>query len=80
MMINQIETGTVELAAEQSFRDRHANGIGQALPKRPGGGFHTRRHAVLGMSRCFGMQLPECLYLVHREIVTGQMQHCVKQH
>ena len=55
VVIDHIQTVTVELAGQQFFRQRHTYGIGKALPKRAGGGLHTRRYLQLGMARSFAM-------------------------
>ncbi len=72
--------GLVEFVGENFFRHRHADGIGNALAERTGGGFHAGRVAILGVTRRLGMQLTELLEVVHRQVVAGQVQQCVNQH
>ena len=73
-------TGTVELAGQQFFGQRHADRIGQPLPQRAGGGFHARGHAHFGVAGGFGMQLAEVLDVVDGEVVAAQVQQRVQQH
>ena len=60
--------------------DRNSNRIAHALAQRAGGAFHAGRFEKLGMSRRFGMQLPETFDLRHRQIVAAQIQPGVKEH
>ena len=75
-----VVAGAVEFGRQQSFRERHADRIGQALAERAGGGFHARRHADLGMARRLRVQLAKAPQLLHRQLVAGQMQQRVQQH
>src|SRR5690606_8973168 len=51
VMVDDSVAVTVELRGENFFRQRHADGIGEALTERTGGGLDTRRVAVLGVAR-----------------------------
>ncbi len=73
-VIDDRMTGPVELGGEQALGERHADGVGQALPQRAGGGFDARRDADLGMSGRLRVQLPEALDFVERQVVAGQME------
>src|SRR3546814_12167897 len=52
---------------------------GEALPERPGGDFHARGVAALGMSRRLAAPLPELLDVVERQVVAGDVQQAVQQ-
>ncbi len=70
----------VELGSHQAFSERHADGVRDPLPGRPGGGLDPRRQAALRMARRPGMQLPEAPQLVHRQRVAREVQQAVEQH
>ena len=61
-------------------RYRHANGVAHALTERSSGAFHSGRVAKFGVSRRFGMRLPEPFHFGHRQIVPADVQPCVKKH
>ena len=52
---------TIELRRQDFFGERHANTVGDALPKGACCGFHTWGITVFRMARCSGMQLTEIL-------------------
>src|SRR3546814_12884500 len=56
----------------------HAHGVGEALTERPGGDFHARGVAALGMSRRLAAPLPEMLDVVVRQVVAGEVQPAVQ--
>ena len=58
----------------------HANRVAHALTKRSGGAFHSGRLAKFGVSRRFGVQLPEAFDFRHRQIVAAHVQPGVKEH
>ena len=80
VVVDDVVAVTVELTGHHLFGNRHADGIGDALPQRASGGLHTWRIAILGMTRGFGMQLTEVLQIVDGQVVTGQVQQRVDQH
>ncbi len=61
-------------------RQRHAHGIREALPQRPGGRFDAWAVAELGMPRGHAVPLAEPPQFVQRQVVPGQVQHRVLQH
>ena len=70
--------GTVEFRRQQLLAQRHADRIGQALPERTGGGFHSRGDADLGMTRGFAVQLSKSLELLDRQRIASQMQQRIE--
>ena len=58
----------------------HANRVADALTERTGGAFHAGCLDKFGMSRRFGMQLPETFDFRHRQIVAAHVQPGVKEH
>ncbi|MNM96841.1 hypothetical protein D3C81_1093330 [compost metagenome] len=80
VMVDDVEAGPVEGGGQQLLRQRHADGIGQALPQRPGGGLHARCHVDFRMPRRGRVQLAELAQLRHRQVVAGQVQQRVLQH
>ena len=80
MVVDDRVTVTVECRCQHAFGERHADCVGKTLSERAGGGFHARRHAMLRVPRCFGMQLAKSFQFRHRQIVARQMQQCIQQH
>ena len=72
--------GAVEVVRQHFFGQRHADGVGDALAERAGGGFDARRVAVFGVAGRLAVQLTEILQIVDRQIVAGQVQQGVDQH
>jgi hypothetical protein len=59
----------------------HADGGGQALAQRPGGGLHARGVVHFGVARGQRAPLPEVLDLLHRHgLEAGQVQQGIEQH
>lgn len=71
---------TVERARQHLFSDRHANCVGEALPEGAGRGLHTRRIAVLRVTRRLGVQLTEVFQVLDAQVVAAQVQQRVDQH
>ena len=80
VVIDDVEARPVELGRKHPFRDRHADGVGQSLSERSGGGLHPGRAAVFRMAGRHGVQLAEAPQLVHRQLVAGEVQQRVEQH
>ena len=80
VVVNDVERVTVELGRHQALTQRHAHGIGQALPQRASGGFHARGDAEFRMARRLGVHLPEVFQLFHRQVIAAQMQQGIEQH
>ena len=72
--------GAVEVVRQHFFGQRHADGVGDALAERAGGGFDARRVAVFGVAGRLAVQLTEILQVVDRQVVAGQVQQGIDQH
>jgi hypothetical protein len=79
-VVDDLVAGPVELGGEQFFRHGHADGVGDALAERAGGGLDARRVAVLGVARRLRVQLAELLDVVDADVVAGQVQQGVDEH
>ncbi len=76
-----VDQAVAEPRIHQPFGERHADGVGDPLAQRPGGGFDAGRVAVFGVTGGPGAELAEVPELVHGHVfVAGQMQKRVKQH
>jgi hypothetical protein len=80
VMVDDGMSVAVELRSEAAFRDRHAHRVCQTLTQRAGRGFHARCVAVFRVAGRLRMQLPECLEVVDRQVVAGQVQQRIQQH
>ena len=69
-----------EARARRPGRERHADGVAEALPERAGGDLDAGRVAVLGVPRRLRVELAELPDLVEREPVAEQVQQRVEQH
>ncbi len=66
---------------QHAFGQRHADGIGDALAERPGGGLDAGGMAVFGVASGARAELPEVLDLVEGHVlVAGQVQQRIQQH
>ena len=70
-----------EFRRQMPLGDRHADGVGEALPERPGGGLDARHMAVLGVAGGDRAQLAEALDLAdgHR-LVAEEMKQRIEHH
>ena len=76
-----IDDGVTEDRGEMALGDRHADGIGEALAERAGGGLDARRMAVLGMAGGERAELAEALDLLDRHrLVAEQIKQRIEQH
>ena len=66
VMIDDLVTWAVVARGQMTFRDRHADAIGESLAKRAGGGLDTRRQAALGMTGRDAAPLAELFDLFQR--------------
>ena len=80
VVVNHLVPFTVELSRQHLLGNRHAHGIGNALPQRAGGGFNTRGVAVFGVAGGFAVQLTEVFDVVDADVIAGQVQQGVDQH
>ncbi len=79
-MVDDLEPGPVEASRQHALGERHADGVGESLAQRAGGGFDPGGEADFRMSGRFRVELAEALQLLQRQIVAGQMQQRVQQH
>ena len=70
----------VEGVGELLFRQGHADGGGDALPERAGGGLDAGGEAVFGVAGGLRMKLAETLQFVDRQVVAGEVQQPIQQH
>ena len=68
-------TGAIELGGQLLFGQRHADRVGETLPKRAGGGLDARRHAHFGVARRLAVHLAEVAQLIHRQVIAREVQH-----
>ena len=77
-MLDEIVT---ELGRQVPLGERHADGVAEPLPKRPGRHLDAARQPAFGVPGRAAADLTEPLYLVYRHVrVAGQMQQSIKQH
>ena len=70
----------IETCRRHFRRDRHTDRIAHALAERARGAFDARRLKKFRMARGFAVQLTKSFDLIHREVVTAQMQPRVEKH
>ena len=58
-MINHGELGAIEVIGEQFLRQRHPDGVCQALPQGAGGRFYACRITKFGVTRSLAVELPK---------------------
>jgi len=76
-----VDQFVAEAGVEQPFRERHADGVGQPLPQRAGGGLDAGGVAVLGMAGGARAELAEIPDFVDGHVgVAGEIQERVEQH
>ena len=80
VVVDDVMAGAIELVGQQLFRERHADGVADALAKRTGGGLDAWGVAIFRMSRGLGVQLAELLDILHAELVAGQVQQGIQEH
>ena len=80
VVIDDVMAVAVELGGEQLLGERHADGIGQPLPKRARGGFHPGRDSDLRMPGGFAVQLTKALQFFQRQCITAEVQQRIQQH
>src|SRR5262249_19066471 len=66
VIIEQLESGTIEVAGQPALGDRHANASRQALPKRARCRFDARGPTVFRMAGAFAVKLSEALDILQR--------------
>ena len=80
VVVDYVIAGLVEKGGKVSFRNRHADGVGNALAEGTGGGLYAVRPAVFGVSGRSGAELTEShkVFLGHviAEEVQKRIEHC----
>ena len=80
VMVDDVKARAIEFLTQQTFSQGHADGVGDALAERAGGGFHARGDAVFRVAGGLAVQLAEILQFRHRQVVAGEVQQRVDQH
>ena len=70
----------LERGGEAALGHGHADGVGDALAERAGGGLDAGGVAELGVTRRAAAPLAERLQVVQRQVVAGEVEHRVEQH
>src|SRR4051812_36567013 len=71
--VNDGEALAVKLRREVRSAHRHADAVGEPLPKRPRSYLDARRQDVLGVARSLRAPLAKALQLFEREVVARQV-------
>ena len=79
-VVDDLVPWAIELPCEPALGDRHANGVRQALPERPGRRLDAGREPVLGVTGGLRAPLPEALELLEREVVPREVEQRVQEH
>lgn len=79
-VVNHREPFTVKFRGKHFFRKRHTHGVGDTLSEGARRRFNARGHAHFGVARRFTSHLTEVFDVIHREVVTGEMQQRILQH
>jgi hypothetical protein len=66
--------GRLNCARQDLLGQRHADGVGDALAQRAGGGLDAGGVAVFRVARGLAVQLAEVLQVVDGQIVAGEVQ------
>ena len=93
IVVENLETGPIEVLRQPAFADRHANACGAALAQWPGRRLDARRHMIFGMAGALAADLAKGFDIVERNrglgedfrcgidrLDAGKMQHGVEQH
>ena len=79
-VVHHARAVTVERGAEEALGDGHADGVGEALAERTGGGLDAGRVPVLGVAGRLAAPLAERLQVVEGQVVAGEVEQGVEQH
>ena len=80
VVVDDLVAGAVELRGHDLLRQGEADGVGQPLTQRAGGGLDAGGVAELRVARGLAVQLAEVLQVVDGQVVAGQVQQRVDQH
>ena len=77
-VVDDFKSAAVEFRGEHLFGKRHADGVGNALTKRTGRGFHPRRNADFGVARRLAAELAEILDVFDGNVIARQcsIEYC----
>ena len=78
-VVDDLVPRAVEARGEVPLGERHADGVGEALAERPGGGLDARGVAVLGVARVWLPNWRNCFSCVERQVVPGEVEQAVEQ-
>ena len=76
-MVYHVISGFVEARGKMRLRNGHTNCVCKALAEGAGRGFNAVGLAVFGVAGRPGTELAEILYVVHRDVVTEEVQKAV---
>ena len=79
-VVHDLVTRTVELLRQEAFRHGHSRGVAKTLPQRTRGGLNANRMAKFRVAGRLGTPLAEVLQLLHRQVITREMQEAIEQH
>mmetsp|Transcript_77458 Transcript_77458/g.90259 ORF Transcript_77458/g.90259 Transcript_77458/m.90259 type:complete len:212 (-) Transcript_77458:228-863(-) len=78
-VVNNREVGAVEDSSKVGLRDGQANGVADTLAEGTRRHFNSRSDMALRVARSLGVKLTELLEFVERQVVAGEMKHCVEE-
>jgi hypothetical protein len=79
-VVDDLVPRPVEGGRELLLGERHADGVGEPLPQRPGRGLDADLELAFRMARGARPELAEVLQFVDAERVAGQVQHRIEEH
>ncbi|MOA15582.1 hypothetical protein D3C78_1357470 [compost metagenome] len=80
VVVDDVVAVAVELRRQHLLRQRHADGVGETLAERAGGGLDAGGVAVLRVTRGARVHLAEILQVFDAEVIAGQVQQRIDQH
>ena len=80
VMIDDLVIVAIELRGEHLFRERHADGVGKALPERPRGRLDADVEVALRVPGGARAELAELAQFIERKRIARQVQQRVEQH
>ena len=80
MVVDDSVAIAVELGSEGFLCQRHPDGVGDALPQRPGRGLDAGGIAIFRVARRLAVELAELFQIFNGKFVPGEMQEGIDQH
>ena len=77
VVVEQAELVLVESSSQMSLSHGQTDSIGETLTQRSRGNLDSISHPNLGVSRGNTVQLPKRLEVLHRDLVTHEVEHDV---